>query len=939
MISFLQRSNCKKYYNKVYYNCFVNLDVMKERLYTILNIKASESNQVFDLLSVQFFIGLANAILTVVALTFFVDDFSPTKLPWVYLVTAFVLLILNFLYEKLEHKFSPLYLLKIVLALTLLILPGIWAGLSFGNEHNFIFILLVSNTIIYMITGYAFWGLLALLFNVRESRRVFSVAGAGDIPAKLVGYLIAGSTVVIQIIGLDNLVWFAIFSFLTGLLLFNRIIRKKNWDNIRLKTMHEKNHEVQAGHKTGFVLFFFKNKLIFTISLLSILSYNVFILIDYTFISEIKHKYNNITDLANFIAVFFAVGRITALIFKLIFTSRVIQRLGIIACLFITPVALLIFCVLFFVFENHSHYHVFIFGIMAMITEVLRSTMQEPVFFILFQPLKEQLRLKGHIIAKGYTFPPSLIVVGISILLFYNWGIPLSILLTIKIILVNLFVWAAVIFLIQKAYLNTLHSSIEKGTFSSDENYIYDQTTINILLNKIKTGKNAEVIYALDLLKKAAYPGLTGLLHEQLFSGETAIRKYAIEQLENTGNAELETLHNLLTKEQDPEVKQKIISTLCKLDPVYLATLSEDFINQEYDTKKTVIINLLNQGEFNYLFKAGSEINNLINSNLPGERLLAISIISELKHVQFTAAITNLINDKDSSVKRSAVMAACKLNISSLLPLVLELSDHSTDKYLVIKALQQYGDALFEDIKALPQDTIRRYTPAFIKISSRIKGVHCKQFLVASLEELDEHTNKTVHSLWVQNYEPAGAKEKEMFTTLLNKYLKMGITKISDQCHIPAYTTEKNIVKNSLVSEIKEDLTLSLKICSLLFRKKQINRILELMEIDQHQKLYNAMEIIEMELPKQISKDLVLLFDFILDPAGNKPVAGKQGQQTLFNKIYFSDSFSYSPWTKAIIIYCAWKNKRTVELKNIVQKKEQQEHYIITETREFVLNN
>jgi ATP:ADP antiporter, AAA family len=172
----------------------------------------------------------------------------------------------------------------------------------------------------------------------------------------------------------------------------------------------------------------------------------------------------------------------------------------------------------------------------------------------------------------------------------------------------------------------------------------------------------------------------------------------------------------------------------------------------------------------------------------------------------------------------------------------------------------------------------------------------------------------------------------------LNKYLKMGIGKIADHHTIPEYNKENEIVKNSLLSEIKEDLTVSLKICSMLFRKKPINRILELMEIEQQQKLYNAMEMIELELPKNISKDLIMLFDFMLDPSGNKAAAGKNDSAALFNKIYFSDSFSYNPWTKAILLYCSWKNNKTADLRNIVQKIDQGEHYIITETRDFVLN-
>jgi hypothetical protein len=909
---------------------------MKQRLFNTLNIKASESKQVFDLLSVQFFIGLTNAFLNIIAFSLFVYNFPITQLPLVYITIAVVLMVLNYLYEKLEHRLSPLQLLKIILIIAIFVIMGLWFGLSFSNTHDFIFVLLVANTIIYMITGYAFWGLVSLLFNVRESRRVFSIVGSGDIPAKLFGYLIA--PLLIPFIGLVNLVWLAVLSLIVSLVLFNKVIRKKSWDGIRNKISHDHQHNGHAHQKSNLASFFFENKLIFSIALLSILSYNVFILIDYTFVSQVKLRFDNISDLAIYIAVFFAVGRAIAIVFKLIFTSRVIEKLGIIRSLFITPVALSLFCLLFFAYEGHANYDVFIFGMMALLTEVLRSTMQEPVFFILFQPLKEQLRLKGHIIAKGYTLPPSLIVVGVSLLLLFNWGFSLSIFFTIKILIVNLVIWAGVIFLIQKAYLSTLHSSIKKGTFSSEENYVYDQTTINILINKVNTGKNAEVIYALNLLEKAGYPELTGLLYQKISSSEREVKRYALELLQHQREAKLPLLRDALARETDPEIKQQIVAILCRQDPAYLDSVVDHISTLEYDIRKTIIINLLNHQEFDYLLKAGNQINDLINSPDPVERQLAISIIMELKHVQFTRDISLLMQDEDTAVKRGAVMAACKLKIASLLPQVLDLSDNAEDKHLVIKALQQYGDKLFEDIHSLPPQMISRHTPDFIKIAANIKGEHNKRFLLDTLDQLGNQTNRTVHALWTQNYEPNEPASTQKLNSILHRYLDAGIHKISDYHHIPEYDAEKEIIKNSLLNEIKTDLIVSLKICAMLFHTKPINRILELIDTEHHYKIYNAIEMIEMELPKKISKDLIVLFDFTLDPTDRKKITINGQGNLLFNKIYLSDSFTYNPWTKSIVMYCSWKNNNVEDIQLIAEKKDASGEYIINETRDFVLS-
>jgi len=908
---------------------------MKQRILSILNVKPSESKQVFDLLSVQFFIGLATAFLNVIALTLFIYDFPVDKLPYVYLSVALGLVLQNVLYEKLEHSVSPLKLLKVVILIAIILLITLWCGLNFGNRHDFIFILLVFNTLIYMLTGYAFWGLVSLLFNVRESRRVFSIVGSGDIPAKLLGYMLA--PLLRPILGESNLIWFAIVALLLALYQFNKVIRKRSWDNIRKRSGHS-HHQHLTHSKTNIVTFFFENRLIFAISLLSILSYNVFVLIDYTFISQVKTKFENIEDLSLYVAVFFAVGRIIALVFKLIFTSRVIEKLGVISSLFITPIALFLFCMLFFIYEGHANYNVFIFGMMALLTEVLRSTMQEPVFFILFQPLKEKLRLKGHIIAKGYTLPPSLMVVGISLLLLYRWNISISILFTIKTIIINLAVWVVVIFLVRSTYLHTLYNSIKKGFFSSDDKYIYDGNTIDILVKKVAESSGPEVIYSLDLLKKANYADLENLLQQQLLTKNSEVKKYALAELDTAGKADNSLLKKLLQQETNADIKQRILSLLCKLDPDFLHSMAENMGSEDFDTKKTVIVHLLNQAEFYYLLKAGNEMNQLINSNNPEEKKLAIEIISQLKHVQFTKVLSNLMNDEDALVRRSAVMAAGKLKMNSLLPQLLKMSEDQQEKFLVIKSLQQYGDQLFEDISKLSPDTISKHTPELVKIATNIKGDHCKEFLLKSLKHLNEQTGKTIQALWAQNYEPYDSDAIKQFNYLMHSYLKLGKSKVHDYHSIPRYSYGTDIVKISLINEIKTDLTLALKVCSMIYKKEQINRILELIEMDKSEKLFNAIEMIDIDLPKKIAREFIYLFDFILDPHDKKADLPKTATLAIFEKVYQSDAFAYNPWTKAIMIYNSWKNSIEEELAIVKQKNIEHPHYIIKETKDFVLH-
>lgn len=911
---------------------------MKERIYRMLNIKLSESARVFDLLAVQFFIGLANAMVNILAFTLFIYTFPIKTMAYVYLAMALMLVLLNYFYEKMEHALAPMQLLKIVLGFSAGLLILLWGGLAAGYKEVFIFILMVASVLIYMITGYAFWGLVSLLFNVRESRRVFSIVGAGDIPAKLIGYLAA--PLLIPLVGTSQVIWLAIFSLIAGLFFFNRASVQPVWEEFRKKG-HDADHHHDEHHKKQTLLsFFVENKLIFAISALSLISYNVFVLVDFTFISQVKLASSNIADLATYIAIFFAAGRLIAMAFKFIFTSRVIEKLGVVSCLFITPFMLFAISLLFFFFGEKSNYNLYIFGIMAMLTEVLRSTIQEPVFFILFQPLKENLRLKGHLISKGYMYPPSLVVVGASLFILYKLDIQVSIQFSVKVLIINLVIWSVIIFLIRKNYLDAIHASIKKGIFTSEEIYINDQQTINLLLNKIDSGNRSEMIYAMNLLEKAGYPGFSDLLERLLVTEkDLQVKRYALDRIEHTGKMKIADIRRLFDEETDAEIRQKAAALLCRHDKQFLHESADKINLYEDEIRKIIIISLLNQREFNYLFKAGNEINNLISSSKTAERELAVEIISELKHVQFSDAIAVLLQDKEHAVKRMAVATICKLRMSGMLPKILELLDQPEEKNMVLKGLQQYGDGFFEDLQHQGPEWQSRFSLDFIRLASKVKGKHSTSFLLSKLESKDrDETDKVVHALWLKDYEPEGQDETRVLNTLLTEYLHAGQEKIKDYEQVPNFS-ERDLLRRSIYNEVKYDLSVALKVCTLLHRKKDINRIIELMEIDKQEKLYNAMEMLELVLPKKTSTELNTLFDFILDPQHQKFDNLRQELAPFFGKLVFGQPRVYNPWTRSVCVYTSWKNQHTDILEKLSTYRNDNEHFLFTETRDYVLQN
>src|SRR4029079_10020525 len=117
-------------------------------------------------------------------------------------------------------------------------------------------------------------------------------------------------------------------------------------------------------------------------------------------------------------------------------SSRMISKMGLLNALMITPLLLLVINSIVIFSGGPLTSHLYIFGCMVLLIEVLRSTVQEPVFFILFQPLNPHDRLKGHLIAKGYTFPIALVLVGTFLLFYLDHHDGLSIMVLTRIMLI-----------------------------------------------------------------------------------------------------------------------------------------------------------------------------------------------------------------------------------------------------------------------------------------------------------------------------------------------------------------------------------------------------------------------------------------------------------------------------------------------------------------------
>ena len=149
----------------------------------VLNVHSHESKVVKQLYLFQFFQGAGIAFFFTSSFAQFLERFKITELPWVMILSAFLLWMTGWLYTALEHRYGLKkfnFWAIVMMALTMLLL---WIFDSRDGQGWFLYLMLAWYNVLYLINNLQFWGVAALLFDLRQSKRLFAVISAGDIPA------------------------------------------------------------------------------------------------------------------------------------------------------------------------------------------------------------------------------------------------------------------------------------------------------------------------------------------------------------------------------------------------------------------------------------------------------------------------------------------------------------------------------------------------------------------------------------------------------------------------------------------------------------------------------------------------------------------------------------------------------------------------------------
>jgi len=877
---------------------------LKQKLLYHLRIKDDESPLVGKLMLLQFFLGVAFAFCFSSGLYLVLEtETAASTLAYVYIVAGPVLLLSGFIYSKLEHLLSTKTLALVVilfLAASTIALIALW---SLESPATLGFVVVVAAFVFYQFSNLTFWGLAALLFDVRQSKRLFGVISAGDIPAKLMGFFVAGY--IGEHYGTEYILIIAALCYLLALGSWRVLFAGSD---VQAKTISHEHHDHHHTPKAASLIAgVFGSPLIFALSLLSIAVVLSTTFISFSFYTEVEEQFHAMVGMKEFVGTFMAIGAVVALLFKFIFTERISHRFGAVGGLLTMPIILLLFssCVLLFhSFSSNVEQTLYLFGMVYIISESLRVALQLPLFFSLLQPLSPSNRLKGHTLIKGVMDPFGMSLAGI-ILLWCIQGEEMALIHRVsQLVILAAVLWIALVFLVRRNYMKALAEGLQNRYLNPGDFPILTEQALLMMQNKLTDADEKEALYLLQMSGELR----ATLVKTALKHPAENVRKAAINLgAESRGSLPLDQVFHLLVEEKS----ESVIHAALHFIGMHGTEVDVQEMTRKYQLARmamaALISGALKNEKDSIVQNAQGALDNWCNNEDVELVLIALNVIRSEKPNISGVAQMPLLYHANHKVVASCIQALCSIDSAAAVPALREMLQLPEQKSLILNAVKIGGPCmaslLFEFIAShkngVENRQLFRFLPCMSKDELQWMNIY---------ENFPEGRRALLYRLYTLGYQVSDA-HKSRVEIILEKERTVAI----QLCHA-VFLLESEKPKSLAQQAMKEDLFICIErmlfLCALLYGHDKIKKVKDNFSGLSGNNQANAHELLQLVIPQKFYAVLIVLLEESNAAKASRRLSGveRASFQTLASlsaKVLDEKEEMAERWCRACFIYSA----------------------------------
>lgn len=713
-----------------------------------LDLRPGEGELCAALFSLHFLLLTFQYTAKSIRQSIYIDSLGAEQLPFVYLLVAICSYPMLQIYGRLVVRFSERRLLigsSLLVAFSMVAFRWLfstgmlWVSVAFYLWIAIAGLLLVSQ----------FWWFASHRLDPRQAKRLYGLIGAGGLLGGVAGGQIARLS---SRFGSYDALWGAAAVLLLQALLVAWACRPRHSlakvGHLRTENRSVAVEDVGAA-KSGFALVR-NSRYLQLISVLLMLSAMVAQVIDLQFSWAIEQNTQNLAERTAAFGNLFSIMGLSAFVFQLLFTSRILRRLGVGFSLHVLPVSNGLGSVLFLLAATFSPILLLpVVWALKISENGLRYSLDQATRELLFLPVprQERAQAKSFIdvfvqrLAKGLA---ALALLSVTI----GW---VRVEQTAIFGLIWVGLWLSLLGAMRRHYISAFRQGLVTRQGSLDPTLrLDDVATLERLIEGMGSGEVREVLHSLDLLAQHDRGHLVPpcMLHHE----DPQVRMRTLGILQGSGRSDTAPQVERLLVDDHNGVRVAAIRALAALSSGDVRQVMVERLGDvDARIRGAAIGYLLGCEDSSNYPQADQALLEMLSDGDRETRIAAARVLGNLPDPVHQAALVRLLYDGDPTVVLQAIKAVrerargghCGPLYS---PIVISLLRHRQLKHEARDALVAFGEKVvpaLEHFMADPQESIwvRRALP---KTMARIGGPAALDALARSLDVADPFLRRKV---------------------------------------------------------------------------------------------------------------------------------------------------------------------------------------------------
>lgn len=425
----------------------------------------------------SFFMGISTVFFETAASALFLAQFDATTLPFVYLAAAAVSISTGLTYTRLKDRLAFTPLMVGTLGLLFLLVCLMRLGLSVVQASWLVFSMMVAYRLISILTDLEFWAVAARLYDVQQSKRLFSLIGSGEVTARILGAF--SVPLLVMWLGVANLLWISAAGLLLCALILVVIVR--SFPEVRGQSTEKASHGDKASQpRKQSIRPIWGNryfKLVFLLAFCAVLGKYF---VDFAFLTQMQTRWHAVENLASFFGLFSGITQVINLLIRAFISSRLLNRFGVGVGLLVLPVAHIMCTIAIAVVATAPTAMFWLVITNQGIYKTLKHPLDNPSFKILYQPLPRRERLAAQIVVEAIVTPIAIAVAAVLMIVLGSVGTTSTSTLT-YLMLANFAAWAIVASFVFREYGTALVRALEKRSLDRTSFSIEDEKSVTLI--------------------------------------------------------------------------------------------------------------------------------------------------------------------------------------------------------------------------------------------------------------------------------------------------------------------------------------------------------------------------------------------------------------------------------------------------------------------------